>query len=195
MIQRSYAESGKDSLKLLLMSATPVTDDPMSSVKILNLLLEKDERFPENFDDFKELYCNENGLFNDIGSMEFINRVSGIISYIDRSNDRSQFAYPVMNDIIINIKDIFDSNSNIPDLEQEIEDLEEKKKNIDKTLSKAEIKVIAANIKSLKKELKEINKHAKEPKHIIDYVNKCFEKKKTAKTAKTAKTSNDAMSA
>jgi hypothetical protein len=187
MIQRSYAVSGNDSLKLLLMSATPVTDDPMSSVKILNLLLEKDERFPENFEDFKELYCNENGLFNDIGSMEFINRVSGIISYIDRSNDRSQFAYPVMNDIIINIKEIFDSNSNIPDLEQEIEDLEEKKKNVNKALSKAELKVITANIKSLKKELKEINKQAKEPKHIIDYVNKCFEKKKTAKAAKTAK--------
>jgi hypothetical protein len=184
MIQRSYSESGKDSLKLLLMSATPVTDDPMSSVKILNLLLENNDRFSENFDEFKEMYCNENGLFNDFGSMEFINKISGIVSYIDRSNDRSQFAYPVMNDIIINIKEVFDSNSNMNNLEQEIEDLEIKKKNVNKELSKEEIKVISANIKSLKKELKEVNKHSKEPKHILDYVNKCFDKKKGAKTAK-----------
>lgn len=186
MIQRSYAESGSNSLKLLLMTATPVTDDPMSSIKILNLLLEKEERFPENFDEFKEIYCNDNGLFNDFGSMEFINKISGIISYMDRSNDRSQFAYPVMEDIIINIKDVYNSNSNIGDIEKEIDELQVKKKNVGKTLSKDEIKVIAANIKSLKAELKEFNKKAKEPKHILDYVNKCFDKKKEAKATKAA---------
>jgi hypothetical protein len=184
MIQNSYAESGKDSLKLLLMSATPVTDDPMSSIKILNLLLEKDDRFNENFDQFKEMYCNDNGLFNEIGSMEFMNRVSGLISYIDRSNDRSQFAYPIMNDIVINIKEIFSSTSNVTGLESEIKELELKKKNVNKELTKDEVKVIAANIKNLKKELKEAAKIAKDPKHILDYVNKCFEKKKPVRAAR-----------
>jgi hypothetical protein len=184
MVQRSYAESGKDSLKLLLMSATPVTDDPMSSIKILNLLLEKDDRFNENFDAFKELYCNENGLFNDIGSMEFINRISGLVSYIDRSNDRSQFAYPIMNDIVINIKEVYNSTSNIIELENELEELVEKKLNINKELTKDQIKVITANIKKLKKDIKDAEKLSKEPKHILDYVNKCFEKKKVTKAVK-----------
>jgi uncharacterized coiled-coil DUF342 family protein len=156
----------------------------MSSIKILNLLLEKDDRFNENFDQFKEMYCNDNGLFNEIGSMEFMNRVSGLISYIDRSNDRSQFAYPIMNDIVINIKEIFSSTSNVTGLESEIKELELKKKNVNKELTKDEVKVIAANIKNLKKELKEAAKIAKDPKHILDYVNKCFEKKKPVRAAR-----------
>lgn len=54
MIQKSYSASGKESLRLLLMSATPITEDPMSSIKILNLLLENDERMPEDFELFKK---------------------------------------------------------------------------------------------------------------------------------------------
>ena len=46
------------SLKLLLMTATPITDDHMSCVKILNLLLEDHERFPEEFDTFKMMFSN-----------------------------------------------------------------------------------------------------------------------------------------
>ena len=80
MVQKSYSVSKKDSLKLLLMSATPITEDPMSAVKILNLLLEGDDRFPEDFEDFKSLYCNDNGLFSNLGSFSFIDKVSGLIS-------------------------------------------------------------------------------------------------------------------
>ena len=160
------------------MSATPITEDPMSAVKILNLLLEGEDRFPENFDEFKNAYCNENGLFNEQGSMMFINKVSGLISYIDRSNDRSQFSYPVMNDIILNINTEYSSNRNILELDDRISELEDVKYNLDKKLDKVRIKELTKEICDIKKEKKRLAKEKLEPKSIIDYVNKCFTKAK-----------------
>lgn len=178
MIQKSYSISKQNSLKLLLMSATPITEDPMSAVKILNLLLEGEDRFPENFDEFKNAYCNENGLFNEQGSMMFINKVSGLISYIDRSNDRSQFSYPVMNDIILNINTEYSSNRNILELDDRISELEDVKYNLDKKTDKVRIKELTKEICDIKKEKKRLAKEKLEPKSIIDYVNKCFTKAK-----------------
>jgi len=178
MVQKSYSVSKKDSLKLLLMSATPITEDPMSAVKILNLLLEGDDRFPEDFEEFKSLYCNDNGLFSNLGSFSFIDKVSGLISYIDRSNDRSQFAYPVMNDIILNINTEVATNQRIVEIEQRLEVLEENKLNTDKQFNKQQIKEFTKEIRDLNKEKKQLEKQDTEPKSVLDYVNKCFSKTK-----------------
>ena len=179
MIQNSYKVSGKDSLKLLLMTATPITDDPMSSVKILNLLLENNERFPEDFETFKTALCNENGLFTDKGSQEFMNRVAGLISYIDRTNDRSQFAYPAINDILIDINRQHNDDHGLSELNKNIEEQENKLN--DQNLKKDEIKEIKNNIKKLKKDKKFANKLKDEPKNIIDFLNNCFVKERTIK--------------
>lgn len=179
MVQKSYSVSKKDSLKLLLMSATPITEDPMSAVKILNLLLEGDDRFPEDFEEFKSLYCNDNGLFNNLGSFSFIDKVSGLISYIDRSDDRSQFAYPVMNDIILNINTEVATNQRMVEIEQRLEVLEQNKLNTDKQFNKEQIKEFAKEIRELNKEKKRLEKQDNEPKSVLDYVNKCFSKTKT----------------
>ena len=179
MIQNSYKVSGKDSLKLLLMTATPITDDPMSSVKILNLLLENNERFPEEFETFKTALCNENGLFTDKGSQEFMNRVAGLISYIDRTNDRSQFAYPAINDILIDINRQHNDDHGLSELNKNIEEQENKLN--DQNLKKDEIKEIKNNIKKLKKDKKFANKLKDEPKNIIDFLNNCFVKERTIK--------------
>ena len=127
MIQRSYSISGKDSLRLILMSATPITEDPMSSIKILNLLLENDNRMPEDFDMFKKKYCNDNGIITESKILELMNNMAGLISYIDRSNDKSQFAYPVMNDVICNI-DVSTSNleSKLSNINNTIEEITNK---------------------------------------------------------------------
>lgn len=186
MVQKSYSVSKKDSLKLLLMSATPITEDPMSAVKILNLLLEGDDRFPEDFEEFKSLYCNDNGLFSNLGSFSFIDKVSGLISYIDRSNDRSQFAYPVMNDIILNINTEVATNQRMVEIEQRLEVLEENKLNTDKQFNKQQIKEFTKEIRELNKEKKQLEKQDTEPKSVLDYVNKCFSKTK-AKDLKKAK--------
>ncbi len=135
MIQRSYSISGKDSLRLILMSATPITEDPMSSIKILNLLLENDNRMPEDFDMFKKKYCNDNGIITESKILELMNNMAGLISYIDRSNDKSQFAYPVMNDVICNI-DVSTSNleSKLSNINNTIEEITNKMEKLDKKL-------------------------------------------------------------
>jgi|UniRef100_A0A6C0LXS3 hypothetical protein len=175
MIQNSYKVSGKDSLKLLLMTATPITDDYMSSVKILNLLLENIERFPEDFENFKKMFCNENGLFTENGSNEFMNRITGLVSYIDRTNDRSQFAYPVINDILIDVNRQHNNDNGLSEINKNINEYENKLK--DENLKKDEIKELKKMITNMKKEKKVANKLNEEPKDIIDFINNCFVKK------------------
>ena len=103
MIQKSYSVSGNDSCRLLLMTATPITDDPLSAIKILNLILPQQEQFLEEYDEFTKQYCNENGIFTNNGAVDFLNRTSGYISYLDRSSDIRQFAYPVIKNILVDI--------------------------------------------------------------------------------------------
>ena len=177
MIQNSYKISGKDSLKLLLMTATPITDDHMSLVKILNLLLENIERFPEDFENFKTMFCNENGLFTENGSNEFINRITGLVSYIDRTNDRSQFAYPVISDILIDVNRQHNNDNGLSEINKNINEYENKLK--DENLKKDEIKELKKIITNMKKEKKVANKLNDEPKDIIDFINNCFVKKQT----------------
>jgi len=181
MIQNSYKVSGKDSLKLLLMTATPITDDHMSSVKILNLLLEDYERFPEDFERFKTMYCNENGIFTDKGSQEFINRITGLVSYIDRMNDRSQFAYPVIKDVLIDVDRQVNNGANVSKINKDIQEYENKLNDKTLGLTKEEIKELKNNIKNMKKEKKGVEKVGKEPKDIIDFINNCFVKKQIKK--------------
>jgi hypothetical protein len=189
MIQNSYNVSGKDSLKLLLMTATPITDDPMSSVKILNLLLENNDRFPEEFETFKTKLCNENGLFTDKGSQEFMDKVTGLISYIDRTNDRSQFAYPIINDILIDINRQHNNDYGLNELNKDIDENENRLN--DHNLKKDEIKEIKNNIKKLKKDKKIANKLNDEPKDVIDFINNCFINKQTIKKTRVKKAKNN----
>lgn len=88
----------------------------------------------------------------------FINKVSGLISYIDRSNDRSQFSYPVMNDIILNINTEYSSNRNILELDDRISELEDVKYNLDKKTEKVRIKELTKEIYDIKKEKKRLAK-------------------------------------
>jgi hypothetical protein len=181
MIQNSYKVSGADSLKLLLMTATPITDDHMSSVKILNLLLENYERFPEEFERFKTMFCNENGLFTENGSREFMNRITGLVSYIDRANDRSQFAYPIIRDVLLEVNKKQKNLSGLNEIAKKIQEYEDKLNNKDVKLPKEEIKELKSELKNMKKEQKDANKMKDEPGDIIDFINNCFVKKQTMK--------------
>ena len=126
-----------------------------------------------------------------MGSFSFVDKVSGLISYIDRSNDRSQFAYPIMNDIILNINTEVATNQRMVEIEQRLEVLEENKLNTDKQFNKQQIKEFAKEIRELNKEKKRLEKQDTEPKSILDYVNKCFSKTK----AKDLKKAKDILSA
>lgn len=199
MIQKSYTISQKNSVRLLLMTATPITEDPLSAIKILNLLLEGDDRFTEDFEEFKSSYCNENGLISDVGTLYIINKITGLISFIDRGADISQFAYPVINDVILNIKSNDGSlnkkkdeaNERMIILDNAIEDLTQKIANKkeytkeDLLLFKEELKQLKKERKILQKELKNIIILEKEPKNVIEHINNCFNKKSNIKNVKT----------
>jgi len=109
-IYNSYKLSNENSCKLLLMTATPYTNDPIQLFKLLNLLKE-DDYFPENFDEFKNEYLDDNYKFHKDKNKIFLDKITGYISYLNREKDIRQFAYP-----IIYIRDINMSNDNNEDL-------------------------------------------------------------------------------
>ena len=99
LIQSSYDKSGENSVRLLLMTATPITEDPMSSIKLMNML-ENKEQLTENYEDFKKIFCHEDGTIIDDKISTLMHKFSGKISYLNRSNDIRQFAYPIITDIL-----------------------------------------------------------------------------------------------
>lgn len=140
MIQSSYDKSGADSVRVLLMTATPFTEDGMEMIKLLNLLRE-DDKFETDFQSFSSDYLSE-GYFTKWGLRGFKNKVSGYISYLNRSQDARNFAHPI-------IKNIYTSMS------YEKVDM---KGDLELKMSKNEM----ANIKAIKKELKELKDKEKE---------------------------------
>ena len=117
------------------MTATPFTNDPIQLFKLLNLL-KTDNYFPENFEDFKDLYLDDNYKFRKENEEHkiFLNNITGYISYLNREKDARQFAYPIIyNEQVLmsssNNKLIFDVYKNfMEDIDKYIEiDLEKTK--------------------------------------------------------------------
>jgi hypothetical protein len=99
-LHHSYNLSRNESCKLVLLSATPITEDIMSLNKILNLILLDNLQLPEDYQTFKSNYCDTNGLITTEGAISYINNISGIVSSLNRSGDIRQFAYPVYHTIM-----------------------------------------------------------------------------------------------
>ena len=96
-IHHSYNTSDKDSVRVLLMTATPYTDDPMQMIKLINLLKPTERQIQSSFEEFKEAYLDEKG---DIKNPKFvIDLMSGYISYLNREQDIRQFANPIVHSI------------------------------------------------------------------------------------------------
>jgi hypothetical protein len=98
MIQKSYDKSGADSVRVLLMTATPFTEDGMEMIKLLNLLRE-DTKFDTDFGEFSSRYLDDGGYFTKVGLRQFQDKVSGYISYLNRSQDARNFAHPVIKNV------------------------------------------------------------------------------------------------
>lgn len=181
-IKHSYNISGKDSVKLLLMTATPYTNDPMHLIKLINLMKPANNLMPENFDDFTLKYL-ENGKFTEKGKELYLDEISGYISYLNRENDVRNFAYPVFHNIDVNMSvtpEIEILKENIENEENKLNQNTEELETIDskdkegKKLLKNNIKVNKTNIKRYNKELKQIYKTALSQDVVID---KCINKK------------------
>jgi len=64
-LTNSYEISGRDSVKLLLMTATPMTLDPMELIKLINLCKPMNEKMPGDFATFSDAYLDADGKFTD----------------------------------------------------------------------------------------------------------------------------------
>ena len=91
VIERALRAS--KSCKVMLMTGTPVTEDPMNFVRLLNLTI-KGDPFPTKADEFKREYMQNND-FTKSGERRFKEKAKGLISYLNKRYDPRQFAQPV----------------------------------------------------------------------------------------------------
>jgi hypothetical protein len=162
MIHSSYDKSGVDSVRVMLMTATPFTEDGMEMIKLLNLLRD-DELFPSDFQEFSSDYL-DNGYFTKSGLREFKNKVSGYISYLNRSQDARNFAHPIIRNVYadmtyekvemrgdLELKMTKDDLSSIKYIKEELKELKDKEKECVK-LANAAYKENAKDIMARRKE-------------------------------------------
>jgi hypothetical protein len=100
-IHKSYAASGGDSVRPLLMTATPITDTPRELFAILNTLIGASDRRLMDFESFRKAYTTDSGEITTDGAAYFQDRVKGLISYLNREYDPTTFAQPVFEDVVV----------------------------------------------------------------------------------------------
>ena len=110
-LMHSYAVSGLDSVKLLLMTATPITTNPMEIVKLINLCKPIEKQMPTHFDDFTKKYLNPETIkFTPSGLKKYFDDITGIVSYLNREKDARQFSQPIIQTIqtpMVNMEDVY----------------------------------------------------------------------------------------
>lgn len=95
-VERAVAAS--PSCKLVLMTGTPVADDPMEFVQLMNLIMPSDQAFPVDYTEFHKQYLKDN-RFTEKGSNRFQEKTKGLISYLNRRFDPRRFAQPVFHTV------------------------------------------------------------------------------------------------
>ena len=158
-LHHSYEYSGKDSARLLLMTATPYTDDPMQMIKILNMLRTKEDVIPDNFDDFKEKFLKtESSEFTKKGYNDFLNKITGYISYLNRERDARQFAIPVIEKVYTPMSE--DTTNELLNQKGNYDrEIIEIKDTIAQTKDKTQKTELKNRLQELKGELKDIKKN------------------------------------
>lgn len=89
-IFESYSNSKEDRMRLLLMTGTPLTEDPLELVQLLNLLIIDEGRRME----VRGFELNE---------AQFRKKTADLVSYIDSSLDRSKFARVKYTEVLVDI--------------------------------------------------------------------------------------------
>jgi hypothetical protein len=163
LLQKSYLKSGKDSARLLLMTATPFTNSPMELFKLINLCKSDEaEQIPTDISKFKAAYMGPDNFFTQNGVKKIADKLSGYISYLNREQDPAQFAQPIMIDVPVILTHIEDNalrtyyleNDNKSEKQQQAEDtkIEENKKEILK--HQVELKELKVALRENKKTFK-----------------------------------------
>jgi len=102
-LMRSYAISGADSVRLLLMTATPITESPIEIVQLVNLCKPLEEQMPSSFEEFSDMYLDARGEFTARGRERYLDEIAGHISYLNREKDARQFAQPIVHHVNVPI--------------------------------------------------------------------------------------------
>ena len=156
LLQNSYDKSGKDSARLLIMTATPFTNSPMELFKLINLCKEvKAEHITTDIKEFKATYMGADNMLSEAGSKKLADKLSGYISYLNREQDPTQFAQPVMIEVPAIMSHLTDN-----ELRQAIFKENDKSK-WEAEEEKTNLKRDLEYIKELKQRLKETQKNGK----------------------------------
>jgi hypothetical protein len=153
-LMHSYKHSGKDSVKVMVMTATPYTNDPMELVQLLNLLKPRDQQIEEDFDKFSEKYLDSAGNFTKRGSRVFLDDVAGLISYLNREKDARQFSQPIVMKVLTPMSRRGEADTpNVRELEAEMSGLREEVKEyaVKKKAVKGAVKNACQDLKSKEK--------------------------------------------
>ena len=97
LISTSYKVSGNNSCKLLIMTATPFTDSPLELFSLINLFIEHDsDKITTTKEEFKKQYMTSENILSTHGVKLLANKLIGLISYLNREKDPTQFAQPIL---------------------------------------------------------------------------------------------------
>ena len=159
LLQKSYDISGKDSARLLIMTATPFTNSPMELFQLINLCKETpSEKITIDLPEFKRNYMNADAILTEAGVKKLADKLSGYISYLNREQDPTQFAQPIMIEVPVIM-------SHLPNDELRKELFSQTDKQVDK-LNKMEAKALGkqdeTHIKELNKRLRETQRRLKD---------------------------------
>jgi hypothetical protein len=157
MIQNSYKVSGKDSVRILAMTGTPYTEDGMEMIKLLNLLREKDDQLAKDFNKFSKEYLDDNGFFRKPKLRVFQDKISGYISYLNRSQDARNFAHPVLENVEVELTTPPEDDKTAAQYKEKVAKLKNRIKEL-KSAKKEHANKNKDKIKDLKNKLKEQGK-------------------------------------
>jgi len=137
MVYNSYKKSGDNSVKILLLSATPLSNDIMSFVRMMNIFqTQKSKRVKPDLENFYHKYLNADmsGL-NSVGKKLFRADIGKYISHLDISKDQNIFDQPRFFKQNVKLTEFV----KLEQLETELEKLKAEKKNIEKNSSVTDI--------------------------------------------------------
>ena len=112
-LENSYSVSGKDSARVLLMTATPYNESPMELIALLNLCRPKSAQLPAELPAFIEKYMDSNGVFTKEGLKNYMDDIAGQISYLNREADPSQFAQAIFADVVVPLSKFEEDGTNV----------------------------------------------------------------------------------
>lgn len=161
-IFKSYTVSGQNSVRPLLMTATPITDSPKELFEIINTLIPDQADRLSDLDTFRHNYTNEDGSISEEGKTYYKKKTQGLVSYLNREFDPTTFTQPEFQTISVpleipdesNIRGFIDDYMKHIGIDNLIAE-EMKERDCDVDLRKAQVQ-IDSEISELEEQLKSV---------------------------------------